>query len=130
MNIRSVILIERPVRIIFDCVFDSTKQILIINNITEILFVAIHSVHATNRLKQVVVTHLFVDIQVGSRRRIESGEQFIHDDQQFHICRMLYEFLLRPRFELFGRAVADHSFVDFVFGKIFRFAFADVFVLY
>ncbi len=43
---------------------------------------------------------------------------------------MLHELFFRPSLELFGSAVTDHPFVDFVFGEIFRFAFADVFVLY
>ena len=43
---------------------------------------------------------------------------------------MLHELIFRPRLELFGRAIADHSLVDFVFGKVFRCTFADVLVPY
>ena len=47
-----------------------------------------------------MVLHLLVDVQVSRRRSIESGKEFVHDDQQFHLTRTVDEGFLDLFLEL------------------------------
>ena len=38
-----------------------------------------------------MILHPLVDVKVGTRRRIKSSEQLVHDDKELHICRLLYK---------------------------------------
>ena len=47
-----------------------------------------------------MVLHLLVDVEVGGRRRVEAGQELVHDDQQLHLPGLLDEALLHLLLEL------------------------------
>ena len=47
-----------------------------------------------------MVLHVLVDVEVGGRRRVEAGQQLVHDDQQLHLPGLLDEALLHLLLEL------------------------------
>ena len=47
-----------------------------------------------------MVAHLLVDVEVGGRRRVKTSQQLVHHDQQFHLTRLVDEFLLHRQFKL------------------------------
>ena len=86
--------------IVLHCSLELSKQLLVIHDIAEILTIIIKTVDAANRLKQAVILHPLVDVKVGTRRRIKSGEQLVHDNKELHICRLLYKLPLCFLFKL------------------------------
>ena len=80
--------------IVLHCSLELSKQLRVIHDIAEILTIIIKTVDAANRLKQAVILHPLVDVKVGTRRRIKSGEELVHDDKELHIRGLLYEFAL------------------------------------
>ena len=79
-----------------DGVLDLLEQVLVIDDVAEILVVAVEPVRAADRLEQAVVLHRLVDVEIGAGRRVEAGEQLVHDDQQLHVGRLLDEQRLGP----------------------------------
>ena len=77
--------------IVLHCSLELSKQLLVIHDIAEVLTIIIETVDAANRLKQAVILHPLVDVKVGTRRRIKSGEQLVYDNKELHICRLLYK---------------------------------------
>ena len=67
------------------------EQVFVVHDVAEILVFAVEPVGAADRLKQAVVLHRLVDVEVGAGRRVEAGEQLVHDDQQLHVRRLLGE---------------------------------------
>ena len=53
-----------------------------------------------------MILHLLVDVEVCGRRRIESGQKFVHHDQQFHLPRLVDELLLGLLLERLGLLTA------------------------
>ena len=53
-------------------VFHLPEQIHVIDDVAEILVIAIQPVGAANSLKQAVVLHTLVDIKIGTTRRIKA----------------------------------------------------------
>ena len=80
--------------IVLHCSLELSKQLLVIHDIAEILTIIIKTVDAANRLKQAVILHPLVDVKVGTRRRIKSGEQLVHDDKELHIRGLIYKLAL------------------------------------
>ena len=72
---------KRSIRIILNRVFYRSEQILIVDDISVIFFIAVYTIDAADRLKQIVVVHPFVDIEIGRGRCIEPRKQFIDDNQ-------------------------------------------------
>ena len=93
-NILRIVSFKSSGGIVLHCRLELSEQLLVIHDIAEVLTIIIETVDAANRLKQAVILHPLVDVKVGTRRRIESGEQFIHNDKELHVCRLLYEFAL------------------------------------
>ena len=80
--------------IVLHCGLELSKQLLVIHDIAKILTIIIKTVDTANRLKQAVILHSLVNVKVGTRRRIKSSEQLVHDDKELHICRLLYKLAL------------------------------------
>ena len=99
---------ERPVRVILDRALDVLEEMLVVDDVPEILVLAVEPVHAADRLEERVVDHLLVDVEIGAGRRVKTRQQLVNDDQQLHRARMVDEPVLRPLLELLGRAVAEH----------------------
>ena len=89
-----IIALEGTGSIILHSRLELAKQLLIINNIAKVFAVTIQPVDAANRLKQAVILHPLVDVKVGTRRRIKSGEQLVHDDKELHIRGLIYKLAL------------------------------------
>ncbi len=85
-----------------DGVLDLLEQILVVHDVAEVLVLAVQPVGAADGLKQAVVLHGFVDVEIGAGRRVEAGEQLVHHDQQLHVGRFLDEQRFRPFFVGFG----------------------------
>lgn len=111
-----------------DGVLDLPEQILVIDDIAKILVVGIQPVGTADGLKQAVILHGLVDVQIRTGRSIESGQQLVHDDQQLHAGGFLDEtgpglILVRLGFrharlrlhvfQQFGVGVVDELFVGF-----------------
>ena len=60
--------------IVLHCRLELTKQLLVVHDIAEVLAIIVKTVDAANRLKQAVILHPLVDVKVGTRRCIKSGE--------------------------------------------------------
>ena len=86
-----------------------------------------------------MILHLLVDVEIGRRRRVKAGQQFIHHDQQLHLPRFVDEFLFDGLFKLFGSVdrlvriflepVGQHLFVDVVLPQFFGQPIAGFFAL-
>ncbi len=79
-----------------DGVLDLLEQILVVDDVAEILVFAVEPVRAADRLEQTVILHRLVDVEIGAGRRVEAGQQLVHDDQQPHVGRLLREQRLGP----------------------------------
>ena len=76
-----------------------------------------------------MISHLFIDVKVGRRRRIETGQQLVHDNQQPHPTRLLDKALfdrflkhLHPLASLIlalAEKVRQHLAIDMVFRQLF-----------
>ena len=76
-----------------------------------------------------MIGHLFIDVKVGRRRRIETGQQLVHDNQQPHPTRLLdkalfdrFLKLLHPLASLIlalAEKVRQHLAIDMVFRQLF-----------
>ncbi len=79
-----------------DGVLDLLEQVLVVDDVAEVLVLAVQPVGAADRLEQAVVLHRLVDVEIGAGRRVEAGEQLVHHDQQLHVRRLLGEQRLGP----------------------------------
>ena len=79
-----------------DGVLDLLEQVLVVDDVAEVLVVAVQPVGAADRLEQAVVLHRLVDVEVGAGRRVEAGQQLVHHHQQLHVRRLLDEQRLGP----------------------------------
>ncbi len=68
-----------------DGVLDLLEEVLVIDDVTELLILAVQPVRAADSLEQAMVLHALVDIEISAGRRIEAGEEHVHDDQQLHV---------------------------------------------
>ncbi len=103
------------------------------------LVVPIQPIDAADGLKQAVVAHLLVDVEVGGRWRIEAGEQLVHHDQELHLPRLMDELLLHLFLELFHLAdcalcwliepVGQHLAIDAVLEQVVRLTCAGLLAL-
>ena len=55
-----------------DGVLDLLEQVLVVHDVAEILVLAVEPVGAADRLKQAVVLHRLVDVEIGAGRRVEA----------------------------------------------------------
>ena len=111
------------------CISQITKQFFVVDNIAEILALAIQSVDPADGLEQAMIVHRLVDVQVGAAGGIEARQELIHDDQQLHIRRFFHELPLSFLFEFCHLACdlavvrfginTDHLQVGVVFFKCF-----------
>ena len=79
-----------------DGVLDLLEQVLVVDDVAEVLVLAVQPVGAADGLEQAVVLHGLVDVEVGAGRRVEAGEQLVHHDQQLHVGRLFDEQVLGP----------------------------------
>ena len=68
-----------------DGVLDLLEEVLVIDDVTELLVLAVQPVRAADSLEQAMVLHALVNIQISAVRSIEAGEEHVHDDQQLHV---------------------------------------------
>ena len=79
------------------------EQLLEVDDVAVVLVVAVEPVGAADRLEEVVVVQLVVEVDVGAGRRIETGQQLAHHDQQLAVGRLLDEAPLHLVLVLLGR---------------------------
>ena len=79
-----------------DGILEFLEQVLVVDDVAEILVLAVEPVRAADGLKQAVVLHGLVNVEIGAGRRIEAGEQLVHHDEQLHVCRLFGEQRLGP----------------------------------
>ena len=82
------------------------EQVFVVHDVAEGLVLAVEPVRAADGLEQAVVLHRLVDVEVGAARRIEAGEQLVHDNEQPHVRRLLDEPLLYLILVGFGLGLA------------------------
>ena len=80
-DIGLVITFECARGVVGNCALKAAEQVFIVDDLAVFLVVAIEPIHPANGLEQAMVLHLFVDVEVGGRRRIEAGQQLIDHDQ-------------------------------------------------
>ena len=88
------------------------EQFLEVHDITKLLalLLVVGAIHATNGLEQVLSLHFLVKVEIGCRRRIETSEQLVHHNQQFHRAWVIDKLFLCPCLKLLGGLVAKHDF--------------------
>ena len=109
-------------RIVLNSLFKTFEQVLVVNDVSVIFVITVKTIHSTNRLEQSVVAHLLIDIEVRGGRRVKTGEQLIHHNEQLHLARLLNKLFLSSLLVLFrtvnhrlGRIIEEisqHLFVD------------------
>ena len=65
-----------------------------------------------------MVFYLVVDIKNGGTRSIEAREQFVHDNEQFHLGRLFDEEVLCPLLIVIGIVDAIASILERLLGPI------------
>src|SRR5437879_6397810 len=60
-----VVAIERAGSILVHCSLKTLEKILVVDNVSIILIVAVQPIHATDSLEQTVVAHLLIYIEIG-----------------------------------------------------------------
>src|SRR5687767_10771517 len=63
-------------RVVIDGLVQAVEQVLVINNVSEILVLFFSAVYPADGLKQSVVLHLLVYIEIGTGGSIKASEQF------------------------------------------------------
>ena len=106
--------VQRACGIIVDRGFEALEQVLVIDDVAIFLVFAIEPVDAANRLKQAVIMHLLVDVEIGRGRCVKTGQKLIDNDEKLHLPRLVHKFLLGILFEFFGVLAVQHLIIDFV----------------
>ena len=106
------------------------KQLLIIDNVAEILGLIIQTIHTADCLKQAVIVHRLVNVEISAGRCVESGQEFVHHDEQLHVRGFFNKLPLGLCFKLFYlfcntalilRGIdADHTQIGGIFFERFR----------
>ena len=78
-----------------DGVLHLLEQILVVHDVAEVLILAIQAVDAADGLKEPVVLHGLVYVEISAGGRVEAGEQLVHHDEQPHVRRLFGEQRLR-----------------------------------
>ena len=73
----------------------------VINDVAVLFVIPIQSIDAADGLKQAMIAHLFVDIEIGSRWRVEACEQFVYHDEQAHLAWLIKKAFFDRFLELF-----------------------------
>ena len=110
-DVGAVVAVEGFARVVLDRLLQRLEEVLVVDDVAIFLVVAVEPVDPADGLEETVVPHLLVDVEVGGGRRIEAGEQFVDDDEQFHLPRLFDEAL----FDLFL------ELLDLVHGRLFGF---------
>ncbi len=142
LGVRSTIALVEFGGVDGDRVFDFAEEVFVIDDVAEVFIVAVEAVGAADGLKESVVLHTFVDVEVGASGGIKAGQQLIDNDQQLHVSGLEFEFffgLLLVGFGFgfvgergnilgqFGVEIVDKLFVRFGVGSgVFG---GDIFVL-
>ena|ERR1017187_7416777 len=102
-------------------VLDLLEEVLVVHDVAELLVFAVEPVGAANGLKEAVILHTLIDVEIGTGRRIKSGQQLVHHDQELHVGGLLLEPRLGPllvdfgfRYPLLGRNVFQQLVVGAV----------------
>ena len=94
VDIRFVVAGKGIGRIGIECLLQLAEQMLVIDDIAELLGLAIQPVDPAHCLEQPMILHRLIDEEIRAGRRIKPGQQFIDHDEQFHLRRFLHEFPL------------------------------------
>ncbi len=95
--------------------FKTLEQVFVIDDVTVILIITIESVHPAYCLKETVVLHFLINVQVGCRRSIESGKQFINHNKKFQLTRFVYKGFLCFIFKNFRWFPVEHALINLIF---------------
>src|SRR5205807_80158 len=71
----------------------------------------IQTVHTADSLKQPMIAHLLVDVEIASRWRVKAGQELVHHDQKLHLPWLLDELLLGFFLKRFGVFAIEHLVV-------------------
>ena len=118
-NIFLVIILKSVGSVFVNSIAEIAEKLLVVDYIAKILALIIQTIDATNRLKQPVVVHLLVDVQVRARWRVKPGQEFIHHDQKLHVGRFVDKLPLSFLFKRLNFLSVEHFLVDFVFFESF-----------
>ena len=66
-----------------------------------------------------MIAHLFINIEIRGGRSVETCQQFIHHDQQFHLTRFIDKQLLYLLLEGLHILAVQHLFVDLILLELF-----------
>jgi hypothetical protein len=102
LDVRPVVAGECFTGVVLDRAFQRSEQVLVVDDVAVFLVLAVEAIDAAYGLEQAVVLHLLVDVEVGRRRRVETGEELVHHDEQLHLPGLVDEALLYLLLELVG----------------------------
>jgi hypothetical protein len=87
------------------------------------------TVHPTDGLKEPVIAHLLVDVEIGGRWRIKTGQELVYNDQKLHLPWLLDELLLNFFLKRFWVFAAEHLIVYVVPFQLLGHSFASFLAL-
>lgn len=116
---------------------ETFEQVLIINDVAILLIVAIKPIYATDGLKQAMIVHLLIYIEISGRRSVKASEEFVYHYEEFKLPGLLNELSLCCLLELFDtiyrfvgvfvEPVRQHLAVGIILFDVIRFALATFF---
>ena len=103
------------------------KEVFVIDDVAIFLVIPIQAVDAADGLKQPMIAHLLVDVEIGGRWRIKAGQELVHHDQELHLSWLLDELLLDLFLKCFGVFAIEHLVVDVELPQSFGQSFTSFF---
>src|ERR1700687_5433017 len=94
--------LKGPRRVFGKRMLQLLEEIPVVDDVTVLLVLAIKPVHATDRLKEPMVLHVPINVEVGRRRGVKARKKLIHHDQELHLPRLLDEVLLSIALKVLG----------------------------
>ena len=127
LHVLGVVAVERLARVVPDGLLERAEEILVVDDVAVFLVLAVQAVYPADCLEETVVLHVLVDVETGRGRRVEAGEQLVHDDEELNPARFVYKTLLHlllERLDLLHRRIfglvemgGQHLPVDVVLAK-------------
>ncbi|MNJ32551.1 hypothetical protein D3C77_272180 [compost metagenome] len=77
-HVRLVVAVQGAAGVVANGAFQQLEQVLVVDDVTVLLILTVQAVDPADGLEQAVVAHLFVDVEVSGRRRVEAGQQLVH----------------------------------------------------
>ena len=108
---------------------EALEEIFVVHDVAVFLVIPIQAVHAADGLKQPVIAHLLVDVEIGGRWRVKAGQELVHNDQELHLSRLFHELLFDLFLKRFGVFAAEHLIVNVVLLQLLGQSFAGFLAL-